>query len=294
MSRFEIYCSIPNKIKSDLLTDFINSYIFNLNGFGHQFDDPDASCKDRIIGDFELIYVIDGESFITIGDQNYHCNAGDIILIPPFTKHKILSSRVNPHNNYWIHFDVYPFYKQNDFIGALMFHGKTKMSIGVLDDLMTLYTLLDKEVNESKMGSRIFVNTLLTQIFISIMRTNKASLAYENNEIISNNTEVDIINKSTNIIKNNISSNLKLEDICKEIHISESYLYKAFMKVLKMSPKIFIRLYKVKQAEQLLKSSDLSIKEIAEKVGFSSSNYFSNVFKEFYSMSPREYIKSIK
>lgn len=62
-------------------------------------------------------------------------------------------------------------------------------------------------------------------------------------------------------------------------------------KVLKLSPNQFVQLIKIKHAEQMIKTTDLSIKEVSEQLGFSSPYYFSSVFKKYYLMSPKEYVK---
>lgn len=46
---------------------------------------------------------------------------------------------------------------------------------------------------------------------------------------------------------------------------------------------------RIDQAMQLLAETDLPIGEVAEKTGFSNSRYFSTSFKQFTSLTPREY-----
>lgn len=50
-----------------------------------------------------------------------------------------------------------------------------------------------------------------------------------------------------------------------------------------------IREHRMEHAAQLLRSSDLSISDIALKVGYDSQSRFSSVFKEYYQMLPKEY-----
>jgi AraC-like DNA-binding protein len=56
----------------------------------------------------------------------------------------------------------------------------------------------------------------------------------------------------------------------------------------------FINDVRIEQALKLLINSDLSITEISYKVGFSSVNYFSNIFKANLKMSPNQYRKRAK
>jgi AraC-like DNA-binding protein len=59
-----------------------------------------------------------------------------------------------------------------------------------------------------------------------------------------------------------------------------------------MSPSRFIQTTKIKQAERLLITTDMTVSEIADKTGYSSSYYMSKVFKDFYDTSPTGYRKS--
>ena len=46
---------------------------------------------------------------------------------------------------------------------------------------------------------------------------------------------------------------------------------------------------RIEQAMQLLTETDLPIGDVAEKAGFSNSRYFSTSFKQFTTLTPREY-----
>jgi two-component system response regulator YesN len=51
---------------------------------------------------------------------------------------------------------------------------------------------------------------------------------------------------------------------------------------------------KIKTAKKLLRENELSVKEIAEKLCFDTSNYFSKTFKKFTGSTPTDYKKKLK
>ena len=51
----------------------------------------------------------------------------------------------------------------------------------------------------------------------------------------------------------------------------------------------FQKEYKIQMAAQLLLTTQLSISEIAGKIGYSNPNKFSSAFRSIIGMSPREY-----
>lgn len=60
------------------------------------------------------------------------------------------------------------------------------------------------------------------------------------------------------------------------------------------SPSLFIRNIRLQRAAQLLTENELSIAEIAERTGFSSSSYLSKCFQEMYGCRPSEYARKTK
>ena len=56
----------------------------------------------------------------------------------------------------------------------------------------------------------------------------------------------------------------------------------------------YINRVKIEQAMQMLASTDLSVTEVSERTGFSSSRYFSTLFKQFTSETPTSYKNRMK
>lgn len=86
-------------------------------------------------------------------------------------------------------------------------------------------------------------------------------------------------------------SDLSLEELASKMAISKSGFYTKIKSITGNSPVEFVRIYRLKKAAQLLKSSKLSVTEISENVGFGTQKYFSNTFKRHYGTSPLEYRK---
>ena len=92
-------------------------------------------------------------------------------------------------------------------------------------------------------------------------------------------------------IENNLHEDISIEQLCRELHIGRTKLYEIFRNELKMGISKYILHRRMHRAKQLLKTTDLSISEIAHNVGFSDYNYFSRVYKKTYGKSPKHYRK---
>jgi len=83
--------------------------------------------------------------------------------------------------------------------------------------------------------------------------------------------------------------NITLKDIADHLQISESYLTKIFRGKTSYSVVEYITQYRLKQAIDLLMDPNVKIYEIAEKVGYQDSRYFSTLFKKEMGLTPSEF-----
>ena len=79
---------------------------------------------------------------------------------------------------------------------------------------------------------------------------------------------------------------LSIESLAEALNISTATLYRKCEKEFKLSPLKIIHEKRMNQAMILLKSSQLTVSEIAYGTGFESLSYFSRTFKQHYERSP--------
>lgn len=82
---------------------------------------------------------------------------------------------------------------------------------------------------------------------------------------------------------------LNVETLSMAMSMSRSYLYKRILSLTGHTPSEFIRLIRLRYAEQLLRKSQLSVSEITYKVGFPNTRSFTKFFKEMYGVLPSQY-----
>jgi AraC-like DNA-binding protein len=88
---------------------------------------------------------------------------------------------------------------------------------------------------------------------------------------------------------------LTAERLARELNTSRAYLYRTFKAQMGMAPAVLIKLAKVAWAAILLEETPgMSVKEISEKVGFNTTDYFTRIFKEYYGTTPFQYRKIMK
>lgn len=79
--------------------------------------------------------------------------------------------------------------------------------------------------------------------------------------------------------------------LAEHFFLSEYYFCRFFKESTGLTPTDYINKYRVACAASLIKSTDLPITEIALRVGFVDSNYFTKIFKKYKGKTPREFKK---
>ena len=84
------------------------------------------------------------------------------------------------------------------------------------------------------------------------------------------------------------NSELRINHICKKMHVSRTQLHNKIKSVTGYSTSIFIRRIRLHEARRLLTSTRLTVTEIAYQTGFNDPNFFSRVYKKEFGERPGE------
>ena len=96
-------------------------------------------------------------------------------------------------------------------------------------------------------------------------------------------------------IERNIdNSQLAVDSIAQELHMSRSAFFRKLKALVGLSPVEFLRSVRMKRAAELIGMGQYSMTQIAYMVGLSDSHYFSKCFKQHYGITPTEYKAGIQ
>ena len=99
-------------------------------------------------------------------------------------------------------------------------------------------------------------------------------------------SENTIFNNILEYINNNYYEEIELKDCAEKYHTSSSYIARMFKKYCNSSFITYLNDVRIKKALELLKDTDLSIKEVSFKVGYNNLNYFYKIFKKNTGVTP--------
>ena len=78
--------------------------------------------------------------------------------------------------------------------------------------------------------------------------------------------------------------------LCREVGISRVHLNRKLKETGNVPPSQLIRSFRMKQAAYLLANNKVNVSEVAYRVGYSSHSYFSSSFRDYFGMTPREFV----
>ena len=109
-------------------------------------------------------------------------------------------------------------------------------------------------------------------------------------KITINAEEEKMVSKMLKAIEAHIDDEqYNADQLARDIAMSRASLYKKMQTILGITPTDFIRNVRLKRAAQLLADTQLSINEIASRVGFVTARNFSSQFKKMFGVTPSEY-----
>lgn len=138
----------------------------------------------------------------------------------------------------------------------------------------------------SRIKNLITQRELLQKVF-----EKKISVQTSEEEVVS--LDDKLVQKAIKTVEENLSNaDFSVEMLSKEMGVSRVHLYKKLLAITGQSPVEFIRKIRLQHAAQILEKSQLTVAEVAYKVGFNNRKYFTKYFKEEYKILPSQYAES--
>jgi YesN/AraC family two-component response regulator len=117
----------------------------------------------------------------------------------------------------------------------------------------------------------------------------EATLARRRN--LGNETQY-LVRKAMAYVHEHYTDSISRVDVARHVGVNADYLTRCFHKETGVTLVTYLNRYRINQAKTLLAAREKSVSEVAMAVGFSDSNYFSQVFRRETGMSPNEYKRS--
>ena len=130
---------------------------------------------------------------------------------------------------------------------------------------------------------------------ISARETMKAKLSpamdFDYTGIEMGSADESLLRRVVEAIRTNLENpDFDVAALCAEVGISRVHLNRKLKETGNVPPSQLIKSFRMKQAAWLLINNKVNVSEVAYRVGYSSHSYFSSSFREYFGMSPKEFV----
>lgn len=242
-------------------------------------------------GDYEFIMVINGGIYLTIDGEEIAVKKHECIVIPPYTRHFGFKGADPESTHYWLHFFPsgpvsftrdYRIDSADETKNYHLIQIPQHFQLPEFEKIIILCKQLLDCANEPQ-NSPLTANFFVTSIALELANQFKKHFLAEQQKIP---TKFETI---LQWIRLHSHEDLTVHAIAEQFEITPAYLTRLFKKFQGLTTNQFITQAKVKQAEEMLLTTNKSIKEIALELSFSSEKYFMRVFKQQNKLTPTEF-----
>lgn len=254
----------------------------NLDECGIEQGIPGFGYKYKVLKNSVIHYVSKGYGTFKVNDKIYNLKEGDIFILLKGMDVEYMASMDNPWEYYWVGFSgskTSEYLNRTSIIDSYVANCKEDSKI---PDIILNMCEISKNYNPSNSDDILLLNELYSLLYTFIREFPKP-FEYKDKEIHK------YIQNAINFINSNYMNNITVNEIAEHVNLSRSYLYKMFIKNLKISPQKYLINLRMYKATLLLKNTNLPIGEVANNVGYSDSLLFSKTFSRYFSMSPLNY-----
>ncbi len=301
----------------DILGDFLHTFQLKSCIYCQsEIHKSDWSLQFHAVKGGMFHIVREGRCWLSCGEEHLILETGDLIILPQGNAH-IIADNINAP----LCADIYPpsdsegachlmrwgddnlhtilicgTFHFNHFNGAsllallptiLLFRAEYVRQNG----LMPIIIALIDEANNDRQGKHTVLHRLADILFVQVIRAWLADSNTKAHGWLAGLRDPQIA-LALAAIHRNPAENWTVKSLATEAVMSRSAFAERFTDVIGVSPFEYLTRWRMQIAIYLLEQNNLSVEEIANRVGYNSEVAFIRAFKRIYSMSPSKYRRS--
>jgi AraC-like DNA-binding protein len=228
-------------------------------------------------------YTLSGAGEITINNQTHRLQTGDAFFV-----------KIPSNHRYYLPADS----KQWEFVHLTLFGEEAIRSLVTITEEIGPIIKLDVHSSPIQLIFKILEKTRNNKIndsyeassysFSFLMELHRFVLNLRNHD----NEWPEAVTNAVHFIQTNYAQAITLEDIVHASNLSKYHFIRVFHKTTHLTPLHYLTKVRINKSIELLKDEELTIEEIAIRVGYSNGNYFSKVFRSLLGLPPGKYRNS--
>lgn len=228
-----------------------------------------------------LYFIRDGAGWISIQNHHFVTQPGQLFLLPAGRPLSFDTDPTHPLVKYWCHFTA--------TVGDINLFHLIDLPYVVTVPSPNRWTDRFQELivcnHDSSLPNTLRIKAILLELLSGFVEQALAEGAQVGPRANSEHLKLELL---LHYIEEHLESRIAIADLAKIAHFHPQYLSPYFKSVMGVSPMVYVNRKRIEKAKRWLWESDLSIREIAERLGL-EGYYFSRLFKHHTGISPSAY-----
>lgn len=249
---------------------------FTLNCTGHYFCNEHYAVRRSAYDSFLVLYVVRGKGYCYLDNQRMELHEGSLIILDCYLPHRYGTD--SDWEIRWIHFDGR---MARDYFEAIVQNRRQlillKNAYHAAHGLERIYNMfhVDKRISEALISKNI--TSILTEFLVTeLPEEGLSEHSARIEEVLS-------------YVNEHIDQPLTLEDLAQRVSLSPFYFSRVFKRETGYNLREYLINTRINAARFYLRTTQLSLKEIAYRCGYGSDSTFCTTFKRLTGMTPLEY-----
>ncbi len=244
----------------------------------------------------EIGFCYEGDGFLVLGEDEPRFSGREFTVIPPNYPHTTNSDVGTISRWEYLFIDVEGFMKR--FLDSPVKAEKmiqriySKALFLREEEYPSISAKILKIMNIMRDGEEFYLEEakgVLAALLVEIARLNRPS---EEDRVAEETGKLtNMITRVLDFVSYHYMEDIKVEDLAKSCHISETHFRRIFTSYMKVTPLEYINTVRIQTACELLQKTDDPVADIAHKCGFTTNSTFNRNFKQIMGGTPIEWRK---
>lgn len=228
--------------------------------------------------DYYLLYMVKGMLNVSLPGGTQTLRSGQAVLFPPKYHYRYVYDGAESLNYLWVHFTgsyAEQFLRECGFF-PLPFVCPQSDDTRIVGEFHRLFEYFERDGAHLRQKRACALERLLLTLA---------------DDAASETEGAGTLEKSLRYIHAAYHTDLRIPELAKMENLSHSRYIALFQKKTGLSPVSYIVQMRIRTACDLLRNTDMSVKQIGLLVGYEDPHFFSKLFKKHVGLPPQEYRK---
>lgn len=237
-------------------------------------------ASGRVLSEFQVVYLTAGRGWFRSAETGLvPVGTGDAIIVFPGVLHAYRPDPETGWQEYWVGFSGE--HAMRLWNNRLFTPEGAVQPLGLNPELVADYERIIALCREQTPGFQVRLGSLVLQLLAHIHTAER--------EAKTGTGDGAVVELARAVMQEHLDDGLSVQSVARRTGVGYSRLLRVFRQYTGLTPYQYYLQLRIGRSQELLRESDISIKEVAARMSFDNQYYFSRIFKQKTGMSPSEW-----